>query len=312
MIKRNHLTKIVATISDLRCDEETIRSLWQAGMSVVRLNTAHQTEAETAKVIKSVRSVSQDIAIMLDTKGPEVRTAGIPGESAIKVVEGDSVFVLASLDALSLFKQANPDAKAFSTNYIGFADEVAVGSRVLIDDGLLGLHVVSAEKSVMELKVENNGVIKNRKSINTPDVKLKLPSVTDRDKSYLKFAAENGIDFVAHSFVRCKQDVFDVKAELDKWGSKAAIISKIENREGVDNIDEIIEVSFGIMVARGDLGIEVPMEEVPLIQKMLIRKCVERSRPVICATQMLHSMIVCFSFSLLFNLFFFSLFFKNL
>eukprot|EP00727_Mastigamoeba_balamuthi_P012513 m51a1_g7885 pyruvate kinase, putative (499) ;mRNA; r:65847-67705 len=283
------LTKIVATVSDLRCDEATIRELWEAGVNVVRLNTAHQSEADTLRVVRSVRNVSRTIALMLDTKGPEVRTAGLTADKQIDVVDGETVYVCPTPESLAEHRAAGK--KAFTTNYARFTDEVGAGSRVLIDDGLLGMRVVAAAGRVLELRVENAGVIKSRKSVNTPDNKLELASVTERDKAYLKFAAENELDFVAHSFVRCRKDVEDVREILRAHGSKAAIIAKIENREGIDNIDEILDVADAIMVARGDLGIEVPMEEVPLMQKMMIRKCVERAKPVITATQMLHSMM---------------------
>jgi pyruvate kinase len=279
MVKKQ--TKIVATISDLMCDVDHIKALYEAGVNVVRLNTAHQKEDDTLKVIKSVRAVSDKLALLLDTKGPEVRTANI--EAPIEVVEGETI---------RIYKDAVPAGqKGFQTNYDGFVKEVAVGARVLIDDGETGMIVTGKGEGYLELKIGNSGKIKNRKSINAPDTSLTLPSITDKDRAYLKFAADNDLDFVAHSFVRHKQDVLDVQAILDAHGSKAKIIAKIENIEGVKNIDEILDVAYGVMVARGDLGIEVPAEEVPVYQKMMIRKCIARGKPVITATQMLHTMI---------------------
>lgn len=279
MVKKQ--TKIVATISDLMCEVDHIRALYEAGVNVVRLNTAHQKEDDTLKVIKSVRAVSDKLALLLDTKGPEVRTANI--EAPIEVAEGETV---------RIYKDPVPaGVKGFQTNYDGFVKEVAVGARVLIDDGETGMIVTGKTDAYLELKIGNSGKIKNRKSINAPGTALTLASITEKDRAYLKFAAENDLDFVAHSFVRNKQDVLDVQAILDQHGSKAKIIAKIENMEGVKNVDEILDAAYGIMVARGDLGIEVPAEEVPVYQKMMIRKCIARGKPVITATQMLHTMI---------------------
>eukprot|EP00727_Mastigamoeba_balamuthi_P005573 m51a1_g1635 pyruvate kinase, putative (501) ;mRNA; r:298607-300354 len=284
------LTKIVATVSDLRCQVETLRQLWMTGVDVIRLNTAHQTEADTLLVVENARAVGP-IPLMLDTKGPEVRTALLTAEKVIDVKTGDKVFVCPSEAILNEYKAKGQNA--FTTNYARFTDEVGMNNRVLIDDGLLGMHVVAKDEArrVLELVVENDGVIKGRKSVNTPDVKLQLESVTERDKTFLRFAAKHDLEFVAHSFVRCRKDIEDVRAILSENGSHAQIIAKIENREGIDNIDEILDVADGIMVARGDLGIEVPFEEVPMMQKMLIRKCNERAKPVITATQMLHTMM---------------------
>ena len=279
MVKKQ--TKIVATISDLMCDVDHIKALYEAGVNVVRLNTAHQKEDDTLKVIKNVRAVSDKLALLLDTKGPEVRTANI--EAPIEVAEGETI---------RIYKDAVPAGqKGFQTNYDGFVSEVEVGSRVLIDDGETGMIVTGKGTGYLELKIGNAGKIKNRKSINAPDTSLTLPSITEKDRNYIKFAADNDLDFVAHSFVRNKQDVLDVQAILDQYGSKAKIIAKIENIEGVTNIDEILDAAYGVMVARGDLGIEVPAEEVPVYQKMMIRKCIARGKPVITATQMLHTMI---------------------
>lgn len=277
----NKQTKIVATISDMMCDIEHIKQLYEAGINVVRLNTAHQKEDDTLKVIQNVRSVSSKLALLLDTKGPEVRTANI--EEAFEVQEGDTVQIRNT--------PVSKGEKAFQVNYDGFVREVPLGAKVLIDDGDIGMEVIEKKDDYLSLRIGNSGKIKNRKSINVPGVSLKLASITEKDRNYIKFAAENDLDFIAHSFVRHKQDVLDVQAILDQYGSKAKIIAKIENREGVNNIDEILDVAYGVMVARGDLGIEVPAEEVPIMQKMMIKKCIERAKPVITATQMLHTMI---------------------
>ncbi len=273
-------TKIVATISDLKCDVDFLTELHENGMNVVRLNTAHQTHEDTLRVIDNVRKVSAKISLLLDTKGPEVRTCGI--EETIQVKEGDEILITSEKEVGKI---------SFNVNYDGFVKDVSPGHVILIDDGETGLQVIDKTDSALVCKVQNDSEIKNRKSVNVPDVSIQLPSLTQKDKDYIKFAAENNLDFIAHSFVRNKQDVIDVQEILDKHNSSAKIIAKIENREGVDNIEEILDYAFGIMIARGDLGIEIPAEEVPVVQKKIIDICIRRAQPVITATQMLHTMI---------------------
>jgi len=273
-------TKIVATISDLKCDVDFLRELWESGMDVVRLNTAHQTHEDSLKVIENVRKVSSKIALLLDTKGPEVRTCEM--EAVLNLSEGDEVIIT---------DKKIKDKNCFKVNYSGFVKDVNVGNTILIDDGETGLEVIEKKDNALYCTVLNDGEIKNNKSVNVPDVSIQLPSLTQKDRDYIKFAAENNLDFIAHSFVRNKQDVLDVQAILDKYGSKAKIIAKIENREGVENIEEILDHAYGVMIARGDLGIEIPAEEVPVAQKKIIEICIRRAQPVITATQMLHTMI---------------------
>jgi pyruvate kinase len=176
-------------------------------------------------------------------------------------------------------------------NYSNFYNEVPIGASVLIDDGDLELVVTDKKDGDLICEVANDGVIKGRKSVNVPDVKIDLPSLTERDRMFINWAIDNEIDFIAHSFVRSAKDVLEVQQILDTKASNIKIISKIENREGVDNIDEILDVTYGIMVARGDLGVEIPAEQIPEIQRDLVKKCIESKKPVIIATQMLHSMI---------------------
>ncbi len=276
------LTKIVATISDRKCDVEFLRTLYEAGMNVVRLNTAHQNYDDTLRVIENVRKVSNRIALLLDTKGPEIRTTKMAEK--IEVNEGDVI----------KFK-GDPEKESTKqmiyVSYKGFADDVPVDSRILIDDGEIELYVVEKKSNYLICKVKNQGVIEGRKSVNIPSVHINLPSLSDKDRGYVKFAIDNNIDFIAHSFVRNKHDVLAIQEILDKHNSKIKIIAKIENQDGIDNIDEILDYAFGIMIARGDLAIEVPREKIPFIQKQLIKKCTMRRKPVIVATQMLHSMI---------------------
>lgn len=273
-------TKIVATISDMKCDVDFLRELYEGGMDVVRLNTAHQTHDDTLKVIRNVRKVSEKIALLLDTKGPEVRTRDM--KEPLAVDEGETVVISD--------KEVKGE-KHFRVNYAGFVNDVNPGNIILIDDGETGMKVVEKKEDALYCLVMNDGEIKNNKSVNVPNVPIKLPSLTQKDIDYIRFAAENDLDFIAHSFVRNKQDVMDVQAILDKYNSKAKIIAKIENREGVENIEEILDHAYGIMIARGDLGIEIPAEEVPVVQKKIIGICISRAQPVITATQMLHTMI---------------------
>lgn len=275
-------TKIVATISDRRCEPEFIRSLFEAGFNVARLNTAHITTDDALRVMNNIREVSHSIGILIDTKGPEVRTVGI-NEDGIVVEEGMMIAV-----------QGGPGESTndkFFVSYIDFANEIPVGNNILIDDGDIELTVVSKDDSALLCRVENKGIIKNRKSVNTPGVSVNLPSITAKDADFIEFAAQNEVDFIAHSFVRNKEDVLAVQEILDRYDSPIKIIAKIENLDGVNNIDEILDHAYGIMVARGDLGIEIPSEKIPGIQRNLIKKAVQRKKPVIVATQMLHSMI---------------------
>ncbi len=274
-------TKIVATISDQRCEPEFLQVLYDAGMNAVRINTAHQTPETASAIVNNVRSVCDCIAIILDTKGPEIRTKNII--SPIVVKTGDHLWVKGgdyeSTDNLII------------VDYDHFANTVPIGSTMLIDDGELALKIIGKTDDSLEVLVCNDGEIKNKKSINIPGVSISLPSITDKDKMFIEWAADNDIDFVAHSFVRNKEDVLAVQQILDDKKSLIKIIAKIENTDGVNNIDEILDYCYGIMVARGDLGIEIPAEKIPVIQRSLIRKCIRRKKPVIIATQMLHSMI---------------------
>ena len=175
--------------------------------------------------------------------------------------------------------------------YKTFSSDIPLGSVILIDDGEIELKVAKKTGNALECIIENDGILGSRKSVNIPGVKINLPSLTEKDKTFLEMAAKNEIDFIAHSFVRSKQDVLDVKAVLSSYNSNIKIIAKIENQEGVENLDDILDNVYGIMVARGDLAIEIPYEKIPVIQKMIITKCIIRRKPVIVATQMLHSMI---------------------
>lgn len=275
-------TKIVATISDMRCDVEFIRSLYKAGMNVVRLNTAHMDEEGLSRVVTNTRMVSGRIGILIDTKGPEIRTTNV--SAPIEFKSGERVMMKGT-------PEKETTHKCICVSYSDFVRDLSVGSGVLIDDGDLELKVVEKKSDCLICEVQNNATLSGRKSVNVPGVRINLPSLTERDRKNIEWAIANKLDFIAHSFVRNKKDVLAVQRILDAKKSAIKIIAKIENQEGVDNIDEILQVAYGVMIARGDLGIEVPAEKIPGIQRMLIRKCVKMRRPVIVATQMLHSMI---------------------
>ena len=280
-------TKIIATISDRRCDVEFIRSLYEAGMNAVRINSAHVTTESAARVVENVRKVSDSIAIIIDTKGPEIRVTGMAQgyEEGIKVVEGDTICIKGT-------QTDEPSSKeCVYVNDFSIYNDVPVGAAILIDDGELELDVMDKKDNELICTVKNHGVIKPRKSVNIPNVPINLPSVTERDYKFINWAIDMDVDFIAHSFVRKKEDVLAVKKIIKERNSTIKIISKIENQEGVNNIDEILDETYGIMVARGDLGVEIPAEKIPGTQRFLVNKCIESKTPVIIATQMLHTMI---------------------
>lgn len=278
-------TKIVATISDRRCDVEFIRALYEAGMNVVRINSAHTSFEGATNIVNNTRTVSEKIAILVDTKGPEIRTTRM-ADDGVPVAEGDLV-TLRGTDDNDMLSSAD----CIFLNDGAIFDEVPVGVAVLIDDGDIALEVVDKIDGALIARVKNSGIIKGKKSVNIPAVHLHLPSLTERDIEYIHWAVRMNLDFIAHSFVRHKGDLLDIQKILDEEHSTIKIISKIENQEGVDNIDEILDHTYAVMVARGDLGVELNAEEIPIVQKNLVQKCIESKKPVIIATQMLHSMI---------------------
>ncbi len=276
-------TKIIATISDEMCGVQLLSEMHQAGMDVVRLNTAHQNIGDALMVIRNVRAVSDRIAIMVDTKGPEIRTTATGVDIPVKA--GQLIPVIGNKNC-----DCTPDC--ICVTYDHFVDDLSLGDKILIDDGEIELEVQDKDQQRLICKVKNDGYIKGRKSINLPSVKMRnLPPLSDKDKGFLAFAIEQDIDFIAHSFVRNKEDVLAIQEILDARQSHIKIIAKIENQEGVDNIDEILDHVYGVMVARGDLAVEIPAEKIPIIQKKIVKKCIERRKPVIIATQMLQSMI---------------------
>lgn len=279
-------TKIVCTIGPASESQEMLEKLIEAGMNVMRLNFSHGDFEEHGNRIINVRKacakLNKTIAILLDTKGPEIRT----GKLAVEPIElvTDEKIILTTEEILG-------DKDRISVTYDRLPMDVEVGSTILIDDGLIGLTVEKVEGTEIYCTIANGGTIKSKKGVNVPGVKISLPGITEKDANDIIFGIEQGIDFIAASFVRKASDVLEIRELLEKHNAThIQIISKIENQEGVDNLDEIIEVSDGIMVARGDLGVEIPAEEVPLVQKTIIKKCNLVGKPVITATQMLDSM----------------------
>ncbi|GFR34562.1 pyruvate kinase [Thermobrachium celere] len=280
-------TKIVCTIGPASESEEVLRKLIESGMNVARLNFSHGSHEEHGARIATIKKLRKElnkpVAILLDTKGPEIRT-GTFKDKKVELVEGQK-FIITT-------RQVEGDNTICSVSYDKLHEDVKPGDTILIDDGLVGLKVEKIEGQDIHCIVQNSGPVSNYKGVNVPNVKINLPALTEKDIADLKFGIEQGIDIVAASFVRKPQDVIAIRKVLEKNGGEGIlIISKIENQEGVDNIDEIIKLSDGIMVARGDLGVEIPTEEVPLVQKMIIEKCNKAGKPVITATQMLDSMI---------------------
>ena len=275
-------TKIIATISDLKCDVEFLNELFDNGMNVVRINTAHASFEGAKKVIENVRQVSDKIALLVDTKGPEIRTRPMEKELAVKY--GDMIKIAGSNDGVS-------SKELILVNYDRFVNDVPEKSKILIDDGALELSVEKKHDGYLECKVMNSGVIQGKKSINIPSAHIQLPSLSKKDIEFIHFAVEQDLDFIAHSFVRKKEDIQAVQNVLNEHNSDIKIIAKIENEEGVENIDEILDIAYGVMVARGDLAIEISQEKLPLVQKHIVATAIKKRRPVIVATQMLHSMI---------------------
>jgi len=279
-------TKIVCTIGPSSESLENTKKLIKAGMNVARLNFSHGDFEEQGNRIKNITAANKElgtsVAILLDTKGPEIRLGKLK-EEPIELVQGDAI-TLTTEEILG-------DRNRIPVTYNNLPNDLSVGSTVLIDDGLIGLKVESIEGTEIHCRIINSGPIKGKKGVNVPGVKISLPGITEKDRNDIIFGIEQGVDFIAASFVRKASDVLEIRELLEQHnGTHIQIISKIENQEGVDNLDEILEVSDGLMVARGDLGVEIPAEEVPLVQKLMIKKCNLAGKPVITATQMLDSM----------------------
>lgn len=280
-------TKIVCTMGPATDDTSVLEEIIISGMNAARFNFSHGSHEEHQKRIDAVKQAAEKcnktIAVILDTKGPEIRIKQFEsGEAILK--EGDNFTLYC--------KEHIGDEKGISITYEGLDEKLNVGDKILIDDGLIELRVTELGNDEIKTEIISGGELKNNKSINIPGVVIPMPALTDKDKADLLFGIKNEIDFVAASFVRTGDDVRAIRKFLDEnGGDKIKIIAKIENQQGVDNIDVIIAEADGIMVARGDLGVEIPPEEVPMVQKKFVKKCNEAGKPVIIATQMLDSMI---------------------
>lgn len=282
-------TKIVCTIGPASESTEVLRELIKAGMNVMRLNFSHGDHEEHLAKVKTLRSINEElgtnVGFMLDTKGPEIRTGSFGSDQNTKIsfTKGDKITLTT--------REVEGTKDLLHVNYAGLPQDVEVGGHILIDDGLVDLLIDEIDGTEIKCTFQNSAILKGRRGVNVPGAKLQLKAMTEKDKADLKFAVENDFDFIAASFIRKAQDVIDMKEYLDSCGKhNIKIISKIENQEGLDNFDEILKVTDGIMVARGDLGVEIPEEKVPAAQKMMIKKCVAAGKPVITATQMLESM----------------------
>ena len=280
-------TKIICTLGPAVDSDDMLRKLILSGMNCARFNFSHGTHESQLATLTRLKRVRDELGIpvaaLMDTKGPEIRIKTFK-DGPISLAEGDS-FTLTT-------REVEGDGKQVSVTYANLHNEVDKGTRILIDDGLVELLVDDIKGQDIHCTVQSGGGLSNNKSINIPDTSIQLPALTDKDREDLKFAAENDFDIVAASFIRKASDIIDIREELAKWGGEdMRVMAKIENREGVDNFDEILEVADAIMVARGDLGVEIPAHEVPVIQKEMIGKCIAAGKAVITATQMLDSMI---------------------
>ena len=274
--------KIVCTLGPSSDDRETVTALANAGMSVARLNASHGTTDERRELVELVRDVDerteQPMATLLDLPGPEVRTATV--EAPVSLADGSTVEFVAG-------KSATPSRIGLSRSI----DGANVGDRVLLDDGHIEATVTALDGETVTARIDSGGKLKSRAGVNVPGVDLGLPTITEADHRELDLAAEANVDFVAASFVRTAEDIYEISGELERRGADVPIIAKIERADAVDNIEEIIDAAYGVMVARGDLGVECPLEDVPIIQKRIVRQCHHAGVPVITATEMLDSMI---------------------
>lgn len=282
-------TKIVCTIGPKSEPKEVLASLVDAGMNVMRLNFSHGDFEEHGGRIKNLREImaetGKEVAILLDTKGPEIRTMKLEGGKDVSLTAGQEFTFTTDQSVIG-------NANRAAVTYPGFAHDLRVGNMILVDDGLLEMEVTGVTDEEVVCKVLNNGDLGENKGVNLPSVSVSLPALAEKDKRDLVFGCEQGVDFIAASFIRKKEDVLEIREFLKQHGGEnIQIISKIENQEGMDNFDEILAASDGIMVARGDLGVEIPVEEVIFAQKMMIKKCNRARKVVITATQMLDSMI---------------------
>jgi len=280
-------TKIICTLGPSTDNGDVLRELIVNGMDVARFNFSHADHEEhlgrLLKIEKLREELKISVATLLDTKGPEIRIGTFKDDKKIQLVEGQT-FTLTT-------RAIEGDENQVSISYPNLINDVEIGTTILIDDGLIETKVTDITSTDIICEVKNGGTISNRKGVNVPSVHLSMPFISEKDRDDILFAIEHNYDFIAASFVRTAEDVKDIKKLLNEHNSQTKIIAKIENMQGVENIDEIIKAADGIMIARGDMGVEIPYEEVPVIQKMIIKKVYDSGKPVITATQMLDSMM---------------------
>lgn len=284
-------TKIVATIGPASSSKETLRAMMEEGMNVARINFSHGDYKDHAEVVKTIRELNEDtglhIAILADLQGPKIRTLEMEN-NGVELVAGEKVEIITEEGVVGT-------SKRFSINYSQLPADVNTGEQILLDDGKLKLEILKSDGKVIQAKVIHGGILSSHKGVNLPNTIISMPSLTEKDRNDLDFALEQNVDWIGLSFVRSARDIIELKHLISKAHKKAKIVAKIEKPEALKDIDGIINQADAIMVARGDLGVEIPMEDVPLAQKMLIQKCYFLAKPVIVATQMMESMIEGFS-----------------
>lgn len=280
-------TKIVATLGPASSDKDVLRQMFEAGLNVCRLNFSHGAYEDHQKVIETIRELNEEIglnvAILADLQGPKIRT---------NEMENNGVLLENGSEVLIVTEKVLGTAQKFSINYAQLPQDVQPGERILLDDGKLALEIVKTDgKKLITAKVIHGGILSSKKGVNFPNTKISMPSLTPKDLEDLSFALDQNVDWIGLSFVRSARDIIELKHIIASRKCKAKVIAKIEKPEAIEDIDQIIKESDALMVARGDLGVEVPYQSVPLIQKMLINKCIIHAKPIIVATQMMESMI---------------------
>ncbi|MCU0857062.1 MAG: pyruvate kinase [Pontiellaceae bacterium] len=275
----NKQTKIICTLTDACCDPEFIKQLIINGMNVVRLNTAHMEIAAAEKIVANVRSVSDRVGILIDIRGAEVRTCNVAEPFHIKT--GDLIEISGTGIPKNGFRVSHPE----------FSEEVPIDSRILIDDGLMELIVNRKAWGTLFCTAQHNGEIRNDRLVSVPGIRLNLPALTEKDAVFVDWASRSDVDFIAHSFVRCREDLSAIQTILDLRHSPVKIIAKIKSREGVDNLKSILDIAYGVMVAHSDFDAEIPAEDVSALQNNIIKTSIQRIKPVIIATPMMQSMV---------------------
>jgi pyruvate kinase len=280
-------TKIICTLGPASRELETLRALATAGMNIARLNMSHGDHSSHEDLITKIKQLNTElnhpIALLLDTQGPEIRTGDV--QTGLELQVGEMVTLTVSPDD-------DPEEKSVHVNYKDLVNDLKVGDRITVDNGLINLEVLEARGQQLRCRVLDGGRVGSRRHVNLPGIRVNLPSITDKDRADIEFGLGHGVDFLALSFVRSRHDVLEARGIVERAGATTRVFAKIENQEGIDHFDEILEAADGIMVARGDLGVEVELRELPVYQRRMVRACVIAGKPVIVATHLLESMIL--------------------